>query len=345
MNIETKDIFNNWKRYTLTNDHGMKVSFLDFGGIITEILVPDKNGVFENVVLAFKDEADYLNNGSYFGAITGRVAGRIAGASFTIDGNTYTLEANDGANHLHGGTKGFHQVLWKGEPFQTEDTVGVRLSHTSPDGDGGYPGTLEVTVTYTLNNDNEFRIHYEATSDKTTPLTITNHSYFNLTGNLKDTIVNHTLTLASDQFVELDEYLIPTGKLLDVEGTTFDFRQGRKIADGMNSDFEQNKIADNGYDHYFIFNDQSGDQVKVKDEESGRTLAVQTNQPGIVLYTGNMVAKGLALAEGESKPYLGLCLETQGSPASLHHDGFPDIILQANEKYDKETIFKFGVEA
>src|SRR5690625_3077914 len=179
MNIETKEILNKWKLYTLTNDQGMKVSFLNFGGIITEILVPDKNGTFENVVVGYKDYADYEDNSNFFGAITGRVAGRIEGASFTIDGENYSLEANDGDNHLHGGTYGFHQILWDGEPSETNDSVSVALTHTSPDGDGGYPGKIEVSVTYTLNNNNEFSIKYEATTDKTTPLTITNHSYFN----------------------------------------------------------------------------------------------------------------------------------------------------------------------
>lgn len=344
MNIETKNVMDDWKLFTLTNSQGMKVSFLNYGGIITEILVPNKNGTFENVVLSFKDYEDYKDNSNYFGAITGRVAGRIEGASFTIDGEDYSVEANEGANHLHGGSVGFHQVLWEGEPFQTNDTIGVKLTHTSPDGEGGYPGNLDVSVTYTLNNANEFSIHYEANSDQTTPLTITNHSYFNLSGNLVDTIKNHHVTMDSDQFVELDQDLIPTGKLIDVENTTFDFRQGRKIADGVQSTYEQNKVADNGYDHYFIFNQKKEDNVVVTDESSGRTLTVQTDQPGIVMYTSNMLDETLDLTERKSTPYLGVCLETQGSPASLHHKGFPDIILKANEKYEKETVFSFGVE-
>src|SRR5690625_3057540 len=160
MNIETKEILNKWKLFRLTNDQGMKVSFLNYGGIITEILVPDKHGSLENVVLGFKNYEDYENNSNFFGAITGRVAGRIQGASFTIDGKKYSLEANDGANHLHGGSNGFHQVVWDSRPFQTNDTVGVELTHTTPDGEGGYPGNLDVSVTYTLNNHNKLRINY-----------------------------------------------------------------------------------------------------------------------------------------------------------------------------------------
>jgi aldose 1-epimerase len=343
MKIETKDVLNKWKSYTLTNKQGMKVSLLNFGGIITEIIVPNKDGVMENVVLGFKDYADYENNENFFGAITGRVAGRIQDASLTLNGTLYPLEKNEGNHHLHGGFGGLHQILWNAAPFQTDDEVGVKLSHLSQDGDGGYPGNVELTVTYILNNDNDFTIDYEATTDKTTALTLTNHSYFNLSGNLSETIDNHHITMASSEFVELDEELIPTGKKLDATGTTFDFRNGRKLVDGMNAETTQHKVADGGYDHYFIFDQNIEDKVIVKEEHSGRILKVKTNQPGIVMYTGNGLTDDLELLEGKSKQYLGVCLETQSSPASLHHEDFPSVILEPNEKYEKQTTFSFRI--
>lgn len=344
MNIETKDILNKWKLYTLTNNQGMKVSLLNFGGIITEVIVPNKDGIMENVVLGFKDYANYENNENFFGAITGRVAGRIQDAELTIDGKLYPLDKNEGNHHLHGGFGGLHQVLWDTEPFKNDDTIGVKLSHLSPDGDSGHPGNVDITVTYTLNNDNEFKINYEASTDQTTALTLTNHSYFNLSGNLHETVHHHHVTMDSSQFVELDEELIPTGKKLDVTGTTFDFREGRNLSDGIGSSSTQHKVADGGYDHYFLFDQNKEDKVVVKNNHSGRILKVSTDQPGIVMYTGNGLTDDLELLEGKSKQYLGVCLETQSSPASLHHDDFPSVILKPNEKYEKQTTFSFSTE-
>lgn len=344
MNIVTQNIVNNWKLYKLTNDNGMSVSILNFGGIITEINVPNRNNIIENIVLGYKDYADYEDNPNFFGAIIGRVAGRIEGASFTLDGNSHILEKNNGANHLHGGSEGFHQVVWAATPFQTTETVGVKLTHTSPDGSNGYTGHLEIAVTYTLTNHNELIINYSATTDKTAALTLTNHSYFNLSGNLAETIHNHHVTMNVDEFVELDHELIPTGHKIDVANTPFDFREGRKLADGIHSTSTQNLVADHGYDHYFIFSPKEPSRVIVKDETSGRIMTVTTNQPGVVMYTSNTLNNDLDLSEGKSKPYLGVCFETQGSPASLHHEGFPSILLKADETYEKQTVFSFGVE-
>ena len=193
MKIEIEKTKNGWQHYKLTNDNGMRVSLLDFGGIITEIFVPNRNGVLENVVLSYKNISDYEQNPNFFGAIIGRVAGRIQDATFTLNDETYSLELNEGSHHLHGGPGGFHQVIWEAATFQTAHTVGVKLTHASEDGDGGYPGNLNTTVTYTLTNQNELIIDYSATTDKTTALTMTNHSYFNLSGNLAETIQNHML--------------------------------------------------------------------------------------------------------------------------------------------------------
>ncbi|WP_172370043.1 aldose epimerase family protein [Sporosarcina jiandibaonis] len=344
MKIEIEKTKNGWQHYKITNDNGMRVSLLNFGGIITEILVPNRKGRFENVVLGFKNIADYEQNPNYFGAIVGRVAGRIQDATFTLNDETYSLESNEGSHHLHGGPGGFHQVIWDVATFQTADTVGVKLTHSSEDGVGGYPGNLNATVTYTLTNHNELIIDYSATTDKTTALTMTNHSYFNLSGNLAETIQNHIVTMDSDEFVELDEELIPTGKKIDVTDTPFDFRHGRKISDGIHSTYEQNLIATNGYDHYFLFNQNDDEKIRVKDQTSGRIMTVKTNQPGVVMYTSTNLDEGLELAERKSERYLGVCFETQGSPASLHHEGFPSVILKADETYEKQTVFSFKIE-
>lgn len=345
MKIETQDILNKWKLYTLTNDNGMTVSFLNFGGIITDITVPNRHNQLENVVLGYKNYIDYEKNPNFFGAIVGRVAGRIQDASFTIEDQTYTLVANEGGHHLHGGDGGFHQVLWQASPFQTADIVGVKLSHKSLDGEGGYPGTIEVAVTYTLTNNNELILDYSGTTDKTTVLTMTNHSYFNLSGNLATTIHSHHVTIDSNEFIELGTGLIPTGEKINVANTAFDFRTGRKLVDGISSLSAHNRVANHGYDHYFILNQIQQQNISVKEDISGRVMSIKTNQPGVVMYTSNTLDEELDLAEGASKPYLGVCFETQASPASLHHEGFPPIILKAHELYEKQTVFSFGIES
>ncbi|MBM7570631.1 aldose epimerase family protein [Aquibacillus albus] len=332
-----------WKQFTLQNDQGMEVSFLDFGGIITNILAPDKNNQLENVVLGYKNYEDYLDNPNFFGALVGRVAGRIQGAQFELEDNTYNVPVNENESHLHGGAPGFHKVIWGSKPFENSNEVGVKLSHFSPDGENGYPGNLKMNVTYALNNDNEFSITYEGDVDQTSVLTATNHSYFNLSGGLKDTILNHTITMDSSKFVELDEKLIPTGEILAVDGTVFDFREGRKIQDGTTSDHQQNAVAPDGYDHFFIFDDNQKEKITLEDEASGRKMTVTTEQPGVVMYTSNNLADGLELLEGSSKRYHGVCLETQASPASIHHEGFPSVIIQKDEKYAKKTTFAFGL--
>ena len=343
MKVETTDISGKWKEYTLVNEQGMSVSVINFGGIITEMLVPNRNGKLENVVIGFKNYADYETNPNYFGALIGRVAGRIQGGEFVLNGKTYSLDHNDGDNHLHGGASGFHQVIWNVDPFQTGDTVGLKLTHKSLDGDGGYPGNLDVTVTYILNNDNQFTIDYAATSDQVTPITLTNHSYFNLSGDLKNTIHHHHITIDSEEIVKLDEKLIPTGKLMNVFNTSFDFRESRSLHEGFNDKSEQNTVAGNGYDHYFIFNKKKENAVTVSDEKSGRLLMIKTDQPGMVMYTSNMLEDGMELKEGFSEKYLGVCFETQASPASLHYPGFPSVILKAGEQYKKQTVFSFSI--
>lgn len=344
MKIDEINILGKWKEYTLTNDQGMVVNVLNYGGIITKIMVPDQSGNLENVVIGYKNYQNYEQNPNYFGALIGRVAGRIADASFVLDGKTYRLETNDGRNHLHGGSRGFHQVIWHTTPFQTEDTVGLKLTHNSADGEENYPGNLKITVTYTLDNYNQFTIDYTARSDKTTPLTLTNHSYFNLSGNLKKTIKKHHVKIDSRKFIELDQELIPTGRLIDSTGTPFDFRDGRVLGNGFECISEQNYVGPDGYDHYFIFDHTKENNVVLRDTENGRKLTVKTNQPGMVMYTANDLEEGIQLTEGTSRKYLGVCFETQGSPASLHHDELPSIIIKPGEDFSKQTVFSFDIE-
>ncbi|RDW22145.1 galactose-1-epimerase [Oceanobacillus arenosus] len=342
--IETRDIAGKWQEFTLKNRHGMEVSVLDYGGIITKVLAPDRDGLLENVVISYQDYEDYTENPNYFGALIGRVAGRIQGASFGVDGKTYALEANDGENQLHGGSGGFHQIIWDVEPFETDGAVGLKLRHQSADGDSGYPGNVAIEVTYTLTDTNQLILDYAAKSDKTTPLTLTNHSYFNLSGDLKNTIHQHEVRMNSNYFVELNSELIPTGRLLNAGGTVFDFREGRFLKDGFTDDFIQNRLAGNGYDHYFVFDSEQENTIVVRDRDSGRRMDIATDQPGVVMYTSNGLVTDQKLRNGMSRNYLGVCFETQGSPASLHHEGFPNIVLKAGELYKKQTTFSFSVE-
>ncbi|SFB00690.1 aldose 1-epimerase [Lentibacillus halodurans] len=343
MNIKTEQIHNGWKCFHITNDHGMRVSILNYGGIIKEMLVPDKWGKLENVVLGYQNIEDYQRNSHFLGAIIGRVAGRIQDASFKLNGNTYFLDTNDGENCLHSGSGGLHSVIWNADPFKAADKAGVKLTYTSPDNKGGFPGNVDIAVTYSLNNDNKLMINYEAISDKTTAFTLTNHSYFNLSGNLKDTIKQHLVKINSSYFAELHQNLIPTGNILDVSNTPFDFRYGQELSTGIESGLEQNTIAGNGYDHYFLF-DQNQGNIIVKESSSGRVMEIETNQPGMIMYTASNLEKGLTLKEGLSQKYAGVCFETQGSPASLHHENFPSIVLKANTLYSKQTSFTFGAE-
>ncbi len=328
MKIEVQEVVNKWTEYTLLNNNEMSVSLLNYGGIITNISVPDNNKIVENVVLSYKNYADYQDNFTFLGAIVGPVAGRIKDASFEVEGTTHFLEANEGRNHLHGGSNGFHQVIWTAVPFETTETIGVVLTHTSADGVGGYPGNIDVTVTYTLNNHNELIIDYVATTDQTTALTLTNHSYFNLTGNLKDTVHNHEIKMNADQIIELDNELIATGNKIDVSKTPFDFQSTKKL-------------GDYAYDHYFIFNSDTTDNIVVKEDNNGRMMKITTNQPGVVMYSAHGLDGNLELAERTSTPFLGVCFETQASPASLHNKEFPSVILKAGETYEKQTVFSF----
>jgi aldose 1-epimerase len=327
--------------YTLVNDYGMMVSCLNFGCVISKIVVPDRHGNFENVVLGFENFEDYTEWSPYFGAVCGRVAGRIGGAGFELDGKEYQLSDNNYPNHLHGGKKGFNSVIWKTEIIEEENAVGLKFFYQSSDGEEGYPGNLDTTVTYILNNKNELDIRFEAKTDQKTLVNLTNHSYFNLSGNIKRDCSEHILKLESDRFLELRDDLIPTGKLIDSRNTPFDFKHGRRLYSGMKSSHPQNVLVGNGYDHPLVFSQEGENKMILSDEESGRSLLVTTDQPCVVLYTGNFLEGPYSISGVRSRNYLGVCLETQGFPDAIHHPEFPSVILNPEEVYHSRTVYRF----
>ncbi|MCS6860883.1 MAG: galactose mutarotase [Abditibacteriales bacterium] len=328
--------------YTLRNSKGMIAKVMTLGATLTELHVPDRVGITADVVLGFDNVADYQSDkNQYFGCTTGRVANRIARGKFKLDGREYTLALNNGPNHLHGGVKrSLDKVVWKAQPVAN----GVRFTYTSPDGEEGYPGNLNLAVTYTLNENNELRIDYEATTDKPTPVNLTNHSYFNLAGAGAATVLDHILELAADEYTPADETLIPTGKIESVKGTPLDFtrptRVGERIEQLLETQF-------NGYDHNFVLRKRGRTPTfaaRLKDPKSGRVLTVLTTQPGIQLYTGNFLKGQTGKGGRVYAQRSALCLETQHFPDSVNHPHFPPVILRPGQTYRHTTIFAFSAE-
>ena len=335
--------------YTLSNKAGMQVSITNYGGTITSIKVPDRDKHFDDVVLGFDNLEGYTSpsNKSYFGATIGRYANRIANGTFTLDGKTYHIPTNEGTNALHGGTVGFNKRVWTAKEVSTSNGPALELHYLSPDGEMGFPGDLSVTVRFSLNDHNELRLEYMATTDKPTVLNLTNHSYFNLSGQGNGTILHDKVMLAADQFTPVDKDLIPTGQIKSVAGTPFDFRKSTVIGSRINEDNEQLKLA-KGYDQNWVLNNK-GESIalaaKVEDPHSGRVLEVLTNQPGIQFYTGNQL-DGSNHGKG-GKVYqrnAALCLETQHFPDSPNHSNFPSTVLRPGQKFDRTTIFRFSTE-
>lgn len=324
--------------FTLKNANGMEVSITNYGGIVTSIKVPDKDGNIENVVLGFDNFEKYKAGHPFFGAIAGRYANRIAKGRFELNGETYELATNNGENHLHGGVEGFDKKLWDAEVNEEENSV--TLSYLSPDGEEGYPGNLDVDVTYTLTDDNELRIDYHATTDKSTVLNLTNHSYFNLSGNPSEGILDHLLTINADRYTPVDEGLIPTGELRPVEGTPFDFTEPEYIGARIDS-------IPPGYDHNYVLNNPDSGIRKiatVEHEESGRIMEVYSDQPGVQLYTSNFLDGSLMDRQGNPiEQYAALCLETQTFPDSPNKPEFPSPVLNPDETYETTTIYQFKV--
>lgn len=331
--------------FTLTNANGIRVTAITYGGIITSLEVPDRTGTVGDVVLGYDTLQGYLDKSPFFGTIVGRYGNRIGKGTFTIDGTTYSLPINNGENHLHGGPQGFDKAVWTGEPFERADAVGVVFSHTSPDGDMGYPGTLQARVTYTLTNDNTLRFDYQATTDKATPVNLTQHTYFNLAGAGNGDILGHEIEILADRYTPVDKGLIPTGELASVEGTPFDFRTATTIGARIDADHPQIALG-GGYDHNMVFaRTGTGLErvVRVYEPTTGRTIEVATTQPATQFYTGNFLDGTITGKGGKVYPKRsGFCLETQHYPDSPNKPQFPSTILKPGETYAQSTTFTFG---
>lgn len=332
--------------YTLTNANGMTVNITNYGGIITKLTAPDKNGQWADVVLGFDSLAPYLSGHPFFGALVGRYGNRIAKGKFKLNGQEYSLAINNGPNALHGGTKGFDKVIWKATEIKQDSIVGLQLEYASKDMEEGYPGNLTVKVVYTLDNENALTIDYTASTDKPTVVNLTNHSYFNLTG-LKRDILDHEVTIASDSIVPVDTTLIPTGKLRAVEGTPFDFRKATKVGAGIDKVEDEQIKAGGGYDHCWVLK-RSGDGLvqfaTVKDPESGRVMEVFTTEPGVQFYTGNFLDGKLTGKGATYSKRFGLCLETEHYPDSPNQPQFPTTTLNPGETYKTTTKYKFSAQ-
>lgn len=332
--------------YTLNQADGTFCTLLSYGATLQRLLMPDRWGMLQDVVLGYDDLADYLRpDNPYHGAVVGRYANRIEDASFELDGQTYQLARNDGPNHLHGGLKGFNRAVWLADPFVSADGPAVRFYYRSDDGEEGYPGNLDVQVTYTLTAEHELRILYEALSDQKTIVNLTNHSYFNLAGQGSGTILNHQLMIESDQFTVINDACIPDGRIADVAGTALDFRSLRRIGDRIDSQ-EPMITAGKGYDHNFIVRGQPGTLrpcAQVVEPESGRVMTVETTMPAVQFYSGNFMKPDHG-KEGVQYNYRnGFCLETQYYPNAPRLAHFPSPVLEANQPYRHQTIYRFSV--
>jgi aldose 1-epimerase len=326
-------------QYKLINANGNSVEMIDYGAIITAIRVPDKDGKRINVTAGFDSMAGYLGKHPYFGATVGRFCNRIAKGTFSIDGKAYTLAVNNGPNHLHGGLVGFDKQIWKTSKIQTDKHVGLKFELTSPDGQEGYPGTLRTVADYLWDNEDRLTIRFTATTDKATHVNLTNHAYFNLSGAGSGTVYKHQLALASDQILEIDATMIPTGKLASVKGTAMDFVDAHAIGDRI-----QELKETNGYDHCYVVRGSAGQlrlAAKVTDPASGRTMEVQTTQPGIQLYTGNFLDGSDANARFQR--HEAFCLETQHFPDAPNHKSFLTTLLLPNQTLSETTTYQFGV--
>jgi len=335
------------KLYVLTNKNGLEATFTNFGQRLVSLHVPDKNGKFEDVVLGYATLEKYLNSPrSFFGSIVGRYGNRIAKGSFSIGKNTYSLAKNNNGNHLHGGDKGFESVVWK---VDSATSNGITFSRISPDMEEGYPGNLDVQVSYILTDNNELKINYKATTDKSTIVNLTHHSFFNLKGEGNGDINDHILRINADKYTPVDKGLIPTGEIAKVANTPFDFTEPRKIGSEIDADFSQLKMG-NGYDHNFVLNDSPKNEdgftlcAKVVEPQSGRTMEVYTDEPGVQFYGGNFM-DGTTIGKS-GKPYVfrgSFCLETQHFPDSPNRPNFPSTLLEPGEEYISNCIYKFGV--
>lgn len=340
--IENKTI----SLYTLTNSNGMEMNVTNYGCIVTSIKVPDKNGQINDIVLGFNELKDYLEDNPYFGCVVGRYGNRIANGKFSINGNEYILAQNDGTNNLHGGVKGFNKQVWSADEIKNDTYAGIEFKYLSKDGEEGFPGDLSVTVTYTINDNNEFKIDYKATTDKITICNLTHHSYFNLAGERSGSILDHQILIKANKYTPVDSNIITTGELADVSGSPFDLRVPTTIGNHINDDNPQLKYA-GGYDHNWVIDRPDGSKelllaATVKDPGTGRKMDVLTTEPGIQFYSGNFLDGTLTGKSGLKYQFRsGLCLETQHFPDSPNKPGFPTTILKPGQLYNTSTIYKF----
>lgn len=336
--------------FTLTNRHGMMVKVIDLGGIITELHVPDKHGAFADVTLGFEHVAPYCDASPYFGALIGRFGNRIAQGRFVLDGKIVQLPRNNAANHLHGGVAGFHRVKWDVHPFETEDAVGLNLTYLSADGEQAYPGNLQVTVRYELNNANEFHVRYHAVTDQATPVNLTQHAYFNLAGISVQTsdILGHEMMINADAYTPVDSGLIPTGSITQVTDTPFDFRAPQTIGARIDQ-LDQQLGYGKGYDHNYVLNKVMSKELslaaKVTEPISGRVLELWTQEPGLQFYSGNFLDGSLTGKGCNYGRRSGFCLEPQHYPDSPNQASFPNVILRPGEVYSSHSVYRFSIQA
>lgn len=331
--------------YTLTNANGMQAKITNYGGIITHLFVPAKDGTLGDVVLGYDTIDGYLSASPYFGAIIGRFGNRIANAQFELNGVTYELAQNNGNHHLHGGLKGFDKVVWEATPSTQEEAAVLELTYTSPDMEESYPGELTVTVTYSVTNENELKIDYVATTNKPTICNLTNHTYFNLKDGGASPALEHLLFIDADYYLPIDETLIPLGVIAPVDGTPFDFRQSTAI--GARIDVEDEQVRNGlGYDHTFVLNGETGNlrlACTVTEESTGRVMQVYTKEPGVQFYSGNFLNGSITGKNGNIyQQRHGFCLETQHFPDSPNRPIFPSVVLHSGDKYETTTIYQFS---
>lgn len=336
-------------RFTLQGMAGMRLDVLDYGAIVQGLLVPDRHGRVVDVVLGYDDLSSYEQDPFYLGASIGRYANRIRRGTFVLDGKQYHLSVNDGPHHLHGGVRGFGKVVWRAHPFEDAAAVGVMLQYTSRDGEEGYPGNLDVQVTYAISGSNVFSVDYRATSDRPTPVNLTHHSYFNLSGEGSGDVLGHELTIHADSFTPIDDSLLPTGALASVEGTPLDFRRTRPIGARIGSSHEQMRMA-RGYDHNFVLNRAGAapsPAARVADPASGLVLEVLTTELGMQFYSGNFFDASPPQPGKRGHRYgrhAGFCLETQHFPDSPNQSGFPSTILRPGQELGSRTEFRFSAQ-
>lgn len=333
--------------YTLTNANGLEMTVTNYGGIAVSLMVPDKEGKMGDIVLGYNELEGYVKNNPYFGCIVGRYGNRIGQAKFSIEGQEYTLAQNNGENSLHGGVKGFDKVVWDAKAIEGDESVAVEFKYLSKDGEEGFPGNLDATVTYTLTNDDEFRIDYAATTDKTTVVNLTHHSYWNLAGEGTGDILGHEIMINADNFTPVDAGLIPTG-IASIEGTPFDFRTPTAIGARIDNNDEQLKFG-SGYDHNWVLNKEQAGAMTLAasayEPNTGRFMEVFTTEPGIQFYTGNFLDGSIIGKSGKAYEFRnGFCLETQHYPDSPNKPDFPSVILKPGEEYKTTTIYKFSTK-